>query len=272
MSPPSRASSTSEIIDDTDVDVQHDGVDVASGFIDLNGGGSNVSIEPDGGRPAGDTIDSRSAMSAMGHMSDLTALSATACSVGPGDGGSRGRGDRRRSATLEPERRPHPRDISSELRRAQAYAIADAPADEVVRLDVDAAPESRLARLVRRVEVRGPLQAHLLRRALLEGEELVLRRDVLRQPPGNTGFPSGCASTSAPARLKVLWPEMNPGKRRGHEVSALVGDPVDGANPPHARAWWVRSPGSPSQSRTAIWPDVERRETRDAARARCSPS
>ncbi len=70
-----------------DVHVQHDGVDVASGFINLNGGGNTFQSNLTVVVSAGDTIDFAVGNGGNGYTSDSTALSATVCSAGPGDGG-----------------------------------------------------------------------------------------------------------------------------------------------------------------------------------------
>lgn len=71
----------------TDVHVQHDGVDVASGFLNINGGKntfqSNTTIDV----AAGDTLDFAVGNGGNGYTSDSTALSATVCSGSAGDGG-----------------------------------------------------------------------------------------------------------------------------------------------------------------------------------------
>jgi hypothetical protein len=71
----------------TDVHVLDDGVDVASGFLNIDGGAdlfeSNTSVDA----AAGDTIDFAVGNGGNGYISDSTALSATVCSGGAGDGG-----------------------------------------------------------------------------------------------------------------------------------------------------------------------------------------
>jgi hypothetical protein len=71
----------------TDVHVQHNGADVAAGFINVNGAGntypSNVSLSV----VAGDTVDFAVGFGNNGFNNDSTALSATVCSASTPDGG-----------------------------------------------------------------------------------------------------------------------------------------------------------------------------------------
>src|SRR5580692_1631148 len=73
-------------------------------------------------------------------------------------------------------------------------------------------------------------------------------------PPGKYGLPVRLASTSAPARLKVLCPEMNAGNAGVTNVRRWYVIQSTARTHPTPETWLARSPGSPSQSRTAIWP------------------
>ena len=74
------------------------------------------------------------------------------------------------------------------------------------RPDVDAAVEPRDAGLVGGVVVGRPLQLDGLAGAVLELEDSAWTA-TCPSPPGKYGLPVIAASTSAAARLNVLWPE-----------------------------------------------------------------
>lgn len=76
----------------TDVHVQHNGVDVASGNINVNGGGNAYQSSPSITVASGDTIDFVVGNGGNGYNNDSTALSASLCAgTGtPTDGGAGG--------------------------------------------------------------------------------------------------------------------------------------------------------------------------------------
>jgi hypothetical protein len=71
----------------TDVHIQHDGTDVATGYINVNGGGNTYQASPSVSVSAGDTIDFAVGYGNGGYNNDSTALSATVCNGSGVDGG-----------------------------------------------------------------------------------------------------------------------------------------------------------------------------------------
>src|SRR5262249_34394051 len=116
----------------------------------------------------------------------------------------------------------------------EADLMADPSSREIVRRDVDAAPQTRLTRFVRGVEVRRPLEPHVGRRPFLEREERVLRRDELGEPAREVRGPGEARQYLRGRTTEGAVPRDEPGKRRRDEGASLVGAPVDGANPTHA--------------------------------------
>jgi hypothetical protein len=71
----------------TDVHVQHNGADVASGFLNVNGAGNTYPSSVSLSAVAGDTVDFAVGYGNNGFNNDSTALSATVCRVDVPDGG-----------------------------------------------------------------------------------------------------------------------------------------------------------------------------------------
>ena len=97
--------------------------------------------------------------------------------------------------------------VLCEVPGGTATGGTDAPSGQVVGPHVDAAIEPRQSRLVCGVGIGGPLQHDVLVGPSSNAKDSAGTRHC-PSPPGKYALPVIEASTSADARLKVLWPEM----------------------------------------------------------------
>ncbi len=78
---------TGSTLTTTDVHVQHNGVDVATGYINVQGGGNSFQASPVVSAAPGDTIDFAVGSGGNGYTSDSTGIDAVVCKGTPGDSG-----------------------------------------------------------------------------------------------------------------------------------------------------------------------------------------
>ena len=115
---------------------------------------------------------------------------------------------------------------------------------------VDAAVEARDAGLVGGVVVARPLQPDVGSVGPISNlQEGVRGRANSPSPPGKYALPVKRVSTSAAARLNVLWPEVKAANGGVTKVLRWYGTQFDGAHPARRRLYCVvGSAGSPGQA------------------------